>query len=100
MTPIVGITLLLLGYVLIGVKIWALVDAAIRPAGAFVAADAASKPVWIGLLAASVVTGFLATFGPVRGTVFGGELGLLSLAGIVVSLVYLLAVRSRLRDLE
>ncbi|MBU6147465.1 MAG: DUF2516 family protein [Actinomycetales bacterium] len=95
-----GVLILLLGYVLMGVKLWALIDATMRPAEAYVAADTATKPIWLGLLAAAVVTGFIATVGPVRGSFLGGELGLLSLAGLVVALVYLLAVRSRLRDVE
>lgn len=73
--------LLILAVLLI--KIFALVDAAIRPAQAYTAADKQSKNFWLILL------GVLVAFD----LIFGGSLGLISLVGLIAALVYLVDVR-------
>jgi hypothetical protein len=60
------------------IKLFALVDAATRPAGLFVYAEKLTKPIWLAILAAALLSTFL---------------GFLSLIGLVAALVYLLDVR-------
>ena len=63
------------------VKLFALIDAVMRPAGAFTYADKQTKQIWLVILAAALLTTF-ASF--------------LSLVGLVAALVYLLDVRPAL----
>ena len=65
------------------IKLYALIDAASRPAGAFVHADKQTKQIWLAIL----VGALLATF-----------LSFLSLIGLVAALVYLLDVRPAVTD--
>jgi Protein of unknown function (DUF2516) len=67
-------------------QVWALVDAAIRPTPAYVAAGKLTKPAWLAITAASAVTGFLPL------------LHMLHLAGLVASIVYLVDVRPAVRQ--
>jgi len=74
----------ILGWVAIAllvVKLWALVDAVLRPAQAFVAADKLTKTAWLWILGLAFVADVVlaSTF--------------LMLAGIIAALVYLLDVR-------
>lgn len=73
-------------YVLLAVKIWAFVDALMRPKEAYVAADKLTKPAW------SLITGLAA----VAAFVSGSPLGLLSIVGTVAAFVYILDVRPAL----
>ena len=84
-----NVLLLVLGLATLALKVWALVDAGTRPPGAYVAAGKLTKPLWVGILAASVVLGYL--FGP---------LGLFGLVGLVAAIVYLVDVRPAVRDMR
>jgi len=75
----------LIALAMLAVKVWALVDAIIRPAPLYIAAGKQSKTFWVVILALSVV--FLG-------------IGLLGLAGLVASIVYLVDVRPAIRDLR
>ena len=69
--------------VLAVVKAWAMIDAIVRPAEAFPAADKLTKVAWLWILGLSLVAHI----------VFSSPIGLLSLAGTIAALVYLLDVR-------
>ena len=75
--------------------VFAAVDSASRRADAFAAADKQTKGTWAGItIACAVVLGL---------SVFGGAFApqsLLWLAGLTGSLVYLLDVRPRLREVQ
>jgi len=68
---------------------WALIDCVIRPTKAFEAAGKLTKPAWLAITAIALVVGLL--FGP---------LGILGLAGIVASIVYLVDVRPAVREVQ
>jgi len=73
----------------LGVQVFALVDAAVRPAAAFVAAGRLTKPAWVAILAVSLVV--------------GQALGLISplgLVAVVATIVYFVDVRPALRALS
>ena len=72
--------------VLLVVKVWAMVDAVTRPAGAYPAADKLTKPAWLWILG----------LGLAAHIVFGNPLNFLSLAGTIGALVYLLDARPAL----
>lgn len=79
----------LLRLALIGLALWGLIDAATRPAPAFPAASKLSKPIWLAILAAA--------------TLFGYLFGLVSLPGsaaAVAAIVYLVDVRPAVRALR
>jgi hypothetical protein len=82
---------LVLGLLALGIKLWALVDAITRPAPAFPAAGKLTKPVWVGILAASVTVVLLG---------LTSLLGLLGLLGTVAAIVYLVDVRPAVRELR
>ena len=67
-------------FVLMGVKVWALVDALIRPAAGYVAAEKLTKPAWLIILGLTVVTSLL----------WPTPLGLFSIVGTVAAFVYIL----------
>ena len=74
---------------LTGLKIWALVDCARRPAEAFPAIDRKSKTLWLALTGAALGTGLL----------FRNPIGLFGIAGAVVTLVYLFDVRPKIIEI-
>ena len=78
--------LLLLFLVLLAVKAWAMVDAVVRPAGAYPAADKLTKPAWLWILGLSLAAHI----------VWASPLNFLSLAGTIAALVYLLDARPAL----
>jgi hypothetical protein len=82
-----SLLLLALSLIALAVKLWALVDALIRPAQAYVSAGKLTKPIWVAILAVSVLLGLRSTFG-----IFG-------LLGMIAALVYLLDVRPAVRQL-
>ena len=84
-----NLLLLVLGLGTLAVKVWALLDATTRPAPAYVAASKLTKPLWVGILAASAALGFL--FGP---------LSLFGLVGLVAAIVYLVDVRPAVREMR
>jgi uncharacterized membrane protein YwzB len=75
--PLHGI-FLVISLVTLVIKVWALIDAAVRPPGAFVSEGKQTK----GLCVAILVVAVLATY-----------VGFLSIIGLVAALVYLLDVR-------
>lgn len=82
--PIEGLLgLLTLG--LLVLKIFALVDAAVRPEPVWRAAVTQSKTFWLVLLVVAVL--------------FNG-LGILAIAGLVAAIVYLVDVRPKLREVQ
>jgi hypothetical protein len=77
--------------------VFAVADAATRRPDAFAAADKQTKATWAGITAAcAVVLGLGLAF---PGSAFQPQ-GLLWLAGLTGSLVYLLDVRPRLREVQ
>ena len=68
---------------LVGIEVFALVDALVRPANGFVAAGKLTKVVWVAILVAALL--------------FTGFLSFLGLAGVIATLVYLFDVRRRQR---
>jgi len=80
--------LLALGLALLALKLWALVDACVRPAAAFQAAGKLTKLAWIAILAAAVLLGAASV------------LSLFGLVAVVAAIVYLVDVRPALRGLR
>jgi Protein of unknown function (DUF2516) len=70
-------------------SIFAFIDVARRRSDAFPAVDRQTKPLWLGLTGGAALVS-LATFNP---------LGLLGIAAIVVTAVYLLDVRKRIIEI-
>jgi hypothetical protein len=68
---------------------WALIDCVTRPANGFEAAGKLTKPAWLAITAIALVVGLI--FGP---------LGILGLAGIVASIVYMVDVRPAIREIQ
>jgi len=79
----------IIDYVLLALAVWALVDAALRPAAAFPAAGKLTKPAWVAILAVCVVLCVLTR----------DALGLFGLAVAVATIVYLVDVRPAVREL-
>ncbi|MGH8888946.1 MAG: DUF2516 family protein [Acidothermaceae bacterium] len=72
----------------LGVQVYALVDAAVRPAAAYAAAGKLTKQAWVAILAVSLVVGqVLSLYSP------------LGLAAVVATIVYFVDVRPALRGL-
>lgn len=86
-----GVNLLLLAITLFTfvLKVFALGDAALRPAAAFPAAGKLTKTWWLGLTAGAFVVALLPL----------SPLHLLNIVGDVIAIVYLVDVRPALRDL-
>jgi len=73
-------------FVLLGVKVFAFVDALVRPAQAYVAAGKLTKPAWSLILGLTVAVAL----------VWPSVIGIFSIVGIVAAFVYLLDVRPAL----
>lgn len=71
---------------LIAVKIWAFIDALMRPAAAFVAAEKLTKQAWLLILGLVVVSSML----------WQSPLGLFSIVGTVAAFVYILDAKPAL----
>lgn len=71
-----------------GLKLWALIDASVRPAEAYPAAGKLTKLAWVAILAAALVLGGF------------NALGLFGLVGAVAAIVYLVDVRPAVRELR
>ena len=74
--------------VLLAVKIWAFVDALMRPAAAYVAADKMTKNAWLLILGLTVATAL----------VWPRPMGLFSIIGIVAAFVYILDAKPALAE--
>lgn len=86
-----GILIFGLWVVMLGIKGFAFIDCLRRPKQAFPAIGRQSKVLWLALTGASAVTGLLLSY--------VSPLGLIGLAGIVVSLVYLFDVRPKITEI-
>jgi uncharacterized protein DUF2516 len=73
-------------FVILAVKVFAFVDALIRPTQAYVAAGKLTKPAWLLILGLTVAAAL----------VWPSVIGILSIVGIVAAFVYLLDVRPAL----
>jgi hypothetical protein len=73
-------------WVLLGIKLVALLDAAFRPRAVFAAADKLTKPGWVLILVVFTLS-----------QIFQGWLSFIGLFGIVASAVYLVDARPALR---
>ena len=73
----------LIGLGLLVLKVYAFIDCLRRPAGAFPAYSKLTKPIWAGITGVSALFQFLAW----------GPFGLLSIAGTVAAIVYLVDVK-------
>ena len=88
MLGIPELLLLVLGFGALALKVWALVDACIRPAPAYVATGKLTKVAWVAILAAGVLLG-------------GADvLGIFGLLGLVAAIVYLVDVRPAVQELR
>lgn len=85
----VGWLNLLLFYLSLGVRLFALVDAATRPAQSYVAAGKLTKPAWLIILGVAVAVALLGS----------GLTGIFNIAGVIAAIVYLVDVRPALRAL-
>lgn len=82
--PIYGL-FALLSLALLALKLWALVDACVRPERAYYVTGKWSKVGWVVVLA--------------LGALIGQGIGLLGIASLVAAIVYLVDVRPALREL-
>jgi hypothetical protein len=73
-------------FALLAVKIWAFIDALMRPAAAFVAAEKLTKPAWCLILGLVVASSLL----------WPSPLGLFSIIGTVAAFVYILDAKPAL----
>ena len=78
-----------IGLAMLGLKVFCLVDALMRPAETFVAADKNTKQLWLVILALAVAASLF----------IPGAIGLINILGIVAALVYLFDVRPAVREL-
>jgi uncharacterized protein DUF2516 len=82
LAPIAGIFLLIY-FATLALSLWALVDAAIRPQRAFVAAEKQTKAFWIAILVVAALAAYIRLF---------------TFVAIIAALVYLLDVRPAVRS--
>lgn len=78
----------LLAMALMLLKLFCLVDAAVRREDAYRAADKQKKAFWVVILAVAVVWDFF----------FANLVGILSIAGLIAAIVYLVDVRPALKQ--
>ncbi|OIV37830.1 hypothetical protein BIV57_09460 [Mangrovactinospora gilvigrisea] len=86
-----GLVLYYLGLALTLYKLVMLVDAAIRPAGAFRAADKKQKGFWIILLGLAVVLDLVPGL--------GGLISIFGVAGLIVAIIYQVDVRPAVKQI-
>lgn len=79
--------LILLRVAAFALEVWALVDAARRPAGAFVSAGKRTKTFWVAITGAAAAIGFVAV-----------PLGMIGLIAVVGAAIYLADVRPAVRQ--
>jgi hypothetical protein len=84
-----GLLLLVVHWVVVGLGLWALVDALVRPAPAYVAAGKLTKPAWAAITALALL---IAYFTPM--------FSFLWLPAVVGSVVYLVDVRPAVRGMR
>jgi hypothetical protein len=80
-------TVMLVAYLaLLAVKIWAFIDALMRPAAAFIAAEKLTKPAWCLILGLGIASSLL----------WQSPLGLFSIIGTVAAFVYIVDAKPAL----
>jgi len=84
-----GLLFLGLHYAVLALAAWALVDALIRPAAAYVAAGKLTKPAWGAITGLALVIAY-----------FTAPLTFLWLPAVIAAIVYLVDVRPALRGLR
>jgi hypothetical protein len=84
-----GLLLAILHWAVVILAAWALVDALIRPASAYVAAGKLTKPAWGAITALALVFAY-----------FTAVLSFLWLPAVIAAIVYLVDVRPALRGLR
>ena len=82
--------LTLLSWIALGVTLWALVDAIIRPAEAYVAAGKLTKPAWLAILGVAALVQLLGA----------GFTGLFGIVALIAAIVYLVDVRPAVRSMR
>ncbi|MEP6464092.1 MAG: DUF2516 family protein [Frankiaceae bacterium] len=82
--PFTGL-LSLVSMAIFGLKLFALIDAAARPQAVWQAAVSQSKAMWVAILAVSLLL---------------GGLGLLGVVALVATILYLVDVRPKLKDIS
>ncbi|MDX6738302.1 DUF2516 family protein [Actinocorallia sp. A-T 12471] len=89
-----GLALVFAGLAIIAfvLEVWALVDAARRPADAFPAANKQTKRLWLIILGVATFFGMLAALGQVT------TLGIFAIAAFVAAVIYLADVRPALKE--
>jgi hypothetical protein len=75
----------------LGVRAFALVDAALRPAAAYPAANKLTKNGWLLILGLALAVGLVG---------MGGFVGLFNIAGLIAAIVYLVDVRPAVRAIS
>jgi hypothetical protein len=85
---------LALALVMFAIEVWALIDAATRPAPAFLTAEKRTKRFWVAVTAAAAAIGFVAIPPPLGIGLFGG---FLQFVAVVPAGVYLADVRPAVR---
>jgi hypothetical protein len=84
-----GLLLAILHWAVVVLAAWALVDALVRPASAYVAAGKLTKPAWGAITALALVFAY-----------FTQVLSFLWLPAVIAAIVYLVDVRPALRGLR
>ncbi len=84
-----GLVFLGLYYGALALTAWALVDALVRPAAAYVAAGKLTKPAWAAITALAVLVIF-----------WQGPISFLGLPAVIAAVVYLVDVRPAVRGLR
>jgi len=85
---------IVLGYLFIGLKIWALVDAASYPRSAYDFIAHKNKTFWLSFLGLSVIL----QFASVR--LDWPLMDLINLVGLILAVLYLVLMRPKLKDLK
>lgn len=84
-----GTLLWILSMVVLALAVFAFVDAAFRRDDAYRAAGKKTKPFWLIILGLAVLVNLI----------FSGPIGILTIAGLIASIVYIVDVRPAIREL-
>ena len=87
---------LVLSLAVFAVQVWAVVDAAMRPAAAFPRAGKRTKAFWLALTVGAAALGFIAIPQPI-GVGISGLFELVGVAAVIATIVYLVDVRPAVR---
>jgi hypothetical protein len=87
---------LVLSLAVFAVQVWAVVDAAVRPAATFRRAGKRTKTFWLSITGAAAALGFIAIPRPL-GVGISGPFALVGVASLIATIVYLVDVRPAVR---